>query len=345
LIKLHVIGVGQSEAVRVPESATKSMMDDGKIIVSRRQAAWLQNFAEQAAGTYQSAELVEQLDLTQLLDLPRPEIDPQYREQILWDEWFFIPLLAGVLLCLLALQLSIVLSVPLLSISVLFILAGCNLVFEREEDYREYFAEGVACYRQSDYTCAAQAFSRAAWSTTDEALRGRAVFNLGNSYFRLGDYEQASVLFSDAELLGVDSIKTQLNREFADSLAAAVQQRLLDIAKTKQRAQWRAAAHKLPEDLEDRIAEGVNLSQPEKKKIVFADLSASEQNALVLHGIKRIQTTRKAKKSSGRNFWVLSTQDDLPQQTAGLFNSLMAFESGLHYVPDEPVQIKGQRPW
>lgn len=344
-IKLQVIGLGQSEAVRVPENAIEFLTVDGKNIVSRRQTLWLQNFAEQAAGVYQGAEFVEQLNLTQVLDLPKPRIDPQYQNQILWDEWFFIALLGGIFLCLLALQLSIPVSSQLVNIALFLTIAGCSLPDENKDDYHDYFAQGVDCYREKDYACAQQSFSRAAWLATDEALRGRAVFNLGNSHFRLGDYEQASVLFQDAELLGIDKRKTQLNREFADSLAAAVQRRLADIAKTKQRAQWRASAHKLPEGLEDRMVEGINLSQVESKKMVFANLSKSQQNALVVHGIKRLQSTSKTSQSSSRNFWVLSAQDDLPQQTAGLFNSLMAIESGLHYVPDEPVQIKGQRPW
>ena len=152
------------------------------------------------------------------------------------------------------------------------------------------------------------------------------------------------MLFQDAERLGVAPAKTRINQQFADSLAAAVRQRVADIAKTKQRADWLSSARKLPEGFEDRMADGLYLPQLTKSQTIYFGLSAKEQQLLIEQGVKRIQTSRKSKPLDTQ-FWVLSVQDVQPQQTSGLFNSLMPFETGLHYVPDEPVQIEGRRPW
>lgn len=344
-IKLRVVGMGGPEAVAVPGANNEALRDKGKSVVSRRHAQWLKNFAEQGNGIYHNAEQLGQSHLRAVLDLPKPRIDAQLHSQILWHEWFFIPLLAGILLFLMGLRVLRPVSMTLLNAAVLLVVTGCTLSDDNNDVYQMNFAEGVDCYRQKDYACAMQSFARAAWSSEDELLRGRAVFNLGNSHFRLGDYEQASILFRDAELLGIDSRMTRLNREFADSLAKAVQRRLADIEKSLQKAQWRASARQFPEELADLIADGISLSRPASKTTRFANLSVREQNALILQGIKRVYGERKKATYPDRNFWVFSTQDEPPQQTAALFNSLMAYEVGFHHVPDEPMAIKGHRPW
>lgn len=386
LMSLSVIGVGKNEAVRIPGAEGSALTDNGKVVVSRRQISWLKNLAEEADGKYYNAESAGKLNLADVLDLPKPRIDPRFSHQIIWDEWFYIPLLAGIFLSLLALQLSGKRAHKLSAIALIFFLSGCNISNDTSNDYNKdetnkkiyntlisgdyarvlgliedlskvdnsynnsnnntiRFSEGVACYRLKDYVCAQQAFSSIAWSATDKKRRGMAVFNLANTHFRLGDYEQAGILFKDAERLGVTAEKTRINQAFADSLADAVRRRLADIAKTKQRAEWLSSARTLPDGFDERMAIGVYLPQTKKNKTIFSGLSVSEQNSLVKSGIKRIRTTSKIKSSDASEFWVSSKQKHLPQQTSGLFNQLMSFETGLHYVPDEAIQVEGQRSW
>ncbi len=387
LLSLSVIGVGNNEAVRIPGAEGGALTDNGKVIVSRRQISWLKELAELADGKYYNAESAGKLNLADVLDLPKPRIDPQFSHQIIWDEWFYMPLLGGIFFSLLGLQISGKRAQKLSAIALIFFLSGCNISNDKSNDYSKNetdkkiydtlisgdysgvlgliedlskeddsyiyshnnstirFSEGVACYRLKDYVCAQQAFSSLAWSETDKNRRGMAVFNLANTHFRLGDYEQAAILFKDAELLGITAEKTRINQAFADSLADAVRRRVTDIAKTKQRADWLSSARKLPDDFDERMAIGVYLPQTKKNKTIFSGLSVSEQNSLVKNGIKRIRTTSKIKSSNASKFWVSSKQKNLPQQTSGLFNHLMSFETGLRYVPDEAIEIEGQRSW
>ena len=379
LLKINIIGVGKSEAVRVPAAMNEPLIVDGKSIVSARQSGRLKKIASQSGGVYQSAESVAQLNLKQALHLAESRIDPEHNHQILWDEWFFIPLLGGILFCLLALLSTASTAIKLFTTAFLFTISGCELsvnpladntkatniqvirainaaldsadyaqvrrLAENNNGYDYRFAEGVACYRLKDYPCAREAFSTAAWSAADDTLRGRAVFNLANTHYRLADYDQASVLFNDAQQLGIDKNKTLRNRQFSDSLAAAVEHRIAQIARSKQRAQWRESARILTDDLSERIADLSSQSSAQTKNSPFYNLSISQQNSLIAQGVKRKQNRHKNNASLSGNFWVRSNQDNLPQQTSGLFNSLMPIEIGIHYVPDKPLAIQGQRSW
>ncbi len=342
ILNLTVIGVGRSEAVRIPVGTYQSLTVEGKVIVSRRQTGWLKEITEQAGGTYHNAESLPDEKLEQVLGLAKPRIDPEFNHQILWNEYFFIPLSGGILLSLLALQISRKTPYKLTALSLIFFLSGC---YSSHDKYFEYFSEGVNCYQMKDYACAQQSFASAAWSTENKERRGKAVFNLANTHFKLGDYEQASILFQDAASLGVPESKTRINQSFADSLAKSIRRHFADIARTMQRADWLSSAHKLPEDFDGRIAEGIYLQQMDKTKTILSGLMPSEQQLLIERGIKRIQSIDKTKTLSASGVWVSAKQGHVPQQTSGLFNRLMSIEAGLHYVPDEAIEIEGSRTW
>ncbi|MFK5984317.1 MAG: VWA domain-containing protein [Pseudomonadota bacterium] len=384
-VSLKLIGMGRDEAVAIPVPISvnkrESLVVDGKVIVTRRQTAWLKHFSELSAANYYPVEAAQKLELRELLDLKNPRIDAQFNQQILWNEWFFIPLLVGILLCLFTLAINLTASKKFFTMLLAIFLTSCNNANNistkislaiKAQDYQQVlslvkssesypnknlrFAEGFACYRLEDYLCAQQAFSYIAkyalYHTEQELenkeqqqLIARAVFNLANTHYKLGDYQQAAILFKDAELLGIKTSLTTINQEFAESLAAAVLRRLKDIAKTKQRANWLSSAQKIPEGFEDKMANGIYLSPPENQAGIFSTLSAKQQNTLLERGVKHIQSSSKKSRLSTGKFWVYSDQQVLPQQSAELLNNLMPFEVGLPYIPEQPVKLKGQRIW
>jgi len=370
--RLHVVGVGGPEAVGVPQAGTRPLTVGGERIVSRREAAWLQQFAQGVGGTYRAAQAVRQRPLSEVLDLPPPRIDPADDHLVLWNEWFFVPLLAAVALLMLALHpggRAQAGAVPVVTLLLALLLGGCDSgrfgnpgqpqadtalaageyakargLYAGLDGYRARFGEGVACYRLADYTCAARAFGQAAWLAPDDAARGRAVFDLGNAQFRLGDYAQASVLFTEAEGLGVSPALTRLNREFADSLDASVRRRIADIAETERRADWRAQAREMPDALRDRLVEGLQLSRPPVGSSEIVTLDADELKAMIVRGVEHSLGGRSTASTPGR-YWVQSSAAHGPQSTAGLFNRLLPLEIGIPGAPDEPYRMKGQRPW
>ena len=371
-INLQVVGVGGPEAVGVPRSATEPLVIDGERVVSRRDAQWLRLFAGHVDGGYHAAEAIAGQSLVQVLGLRDPRIDPGDNDRVLWDEWFGFPLLAGIVVFLLATrgrQAKSASRAAIVAGLITLLTGGCGREvfvdspgdqaraaldsgdYERArslstggEGHDARFAEGVACYRLADYPCALQAFAAAAWQAPDDTARGRAAFNLGNTHFRLGDFEEASVLFAEAEALGVPSELTAINREFADSLAATVRRYLADVVEAQRRADWRAAAREMPEAMLDRVAEGIRLSDRFGGSPALATLSADELRALVMRGIERDKADPAAARASGRH-WVKSSATTTPEGTAGLFNRLLPMEVGILTVPGEPYRIEGSRPW
>lgn len=370
-IRLHVVGIGGAEAVGVPRNATEPLVIDGQRITSRRDGRWLAQLASLGQGGYLAAELLDGRPLGEVLGPSAPRIDPDDQQRVVWDEWFGIPLVAGMLLCLLALDggRPVRIAGAVIATTTLVLASGgCdraalvagigddvraalqagdyaqarNLAVTRE-GYDARFAEGVACYRLEDYPCALQAFARAAWMARDDMTRGRAVFNLGNTHFRLGDYAQASVLFAEAGMLDVVPGDAALNRGFADSLAAAVERQLADIAETRRRADWRAAAHGIPEELRDRLAEGVILSDALRREPAFATLSPEALQTMVARGIG--QALGGAGGPAPGRHWVKTSESRAALGTSGLFNRLLPMETGITSTADAPYAIEGQRPW
>jgi Ca-activated chloride channel family protein len=371
-IRLHVVGIGGGEAVGVPRNATEPLVIDGQRVTSRRDGRWLAELAALGQGGYLAIEDVGARPLREVLDLSAPRINPDDQQRVLWDEWFGIPSAVAILLCLIALESgrstkiagAVVATAALVLSSI-----GCDRVTPKARDgahigatlqagdfaqarqlaaaregYDARFAEGVACYRLEDYPCALQAFARAAWMAPDDTARGRAVFNLGNTHFRLGDYPQASVLFAEAGMLGISPADAALNRSFADSLAAAVERQLADIAETQRRAEYRAAAQDLPDELRDRLAEGITLSDALQRQPAFATLSADALRAMVARGVTRAVAGADGR-GAGRH-WVKTSESKAALGTAGLFNRLLPIETGIpSSSSNEPFAIEGQRPW
>jgi tetratricopeptide (TPR) repeat protein len=309
--------------------------------------------------------------LNDVLGLSAARIDPRAQQDALWDEWFGIPLGLGVLLCLIAIsggRSTKMAGAAVAIVSLVLSSGGCEwplatvdnsdearaalqagdyakarAIVTTLEGYDARFLEGVTCYRLKDYPCALQAFARAAWLAPDDTTRGRAAFNLGNAHFRLGDYAQASMLFAEAGILGVTPEGAALNRSFADSLAAAVERQLADNTETLRRAAWRAEAFGIPEELLDRVAEGVTLSDTLRRDPAFATLSAETLWAMIVRGVAHV-AGKDATSGSGRH-WVETSASKAALSTAGLFNHLLPIEAGILSSTDLPYAIEGQRPW
>lgn len=369
-ISLHWIGMGSAEHGTVPRPSGAPLVIDGRRITSRRHSGRIQGLATLSNGSYQTAGQLQGSLMNQLIEIPSVRIDENANDEVLWNEYFSIPVLAAALLLmfgshrgqettrrsLFALLAGLVLggcqsttNTPLPA-SIAESLAKGNYALARElstrtPGYPARYAEGIACYRLTKYACAIRAFERAAWYAPNALTRGYAAFNLGLAHFRQGNYEQASVLFRDAELHGVDVAHTGINRAFADSLAEGVRRRLADIAETERRADWRSAAGQPPEGFEDRVGEGISLSRSDKGVRDLRGLSRKDLAALLEKGIRFATTRQGTGRPVAHGAWVKSPQKGQPLDTAGLMNALMTVETGLPVQPDEPLPIQGQRPW
>ncbi len=360
---LHVVGVGGPEKARVPDVPGA----DGPIL-SRREEAWLARLAALGGGRYGPAEALAEGGLAAFLDPPPRPIDPAAAARVQWQEWFGLPLVGGLALMLLAGGLpgrgagaaglaGVVLVLGLFSPPGAWSrpwpddasaaleagdYATARRLFAGEEGYGARYGEGMACYRLEDYACARRAFGAAAWQAPDATARGRAVFNLGNAHFFLGEYAQAAVLFAEAGELGVAADLARRNLAYADSLAAMVRRHARDVERALARADGGAA---VAEQLSDIVAEGIHLDLPPAARHAHAALPPERLAALVARGLEGFQGTGGAAGGGPRAGWVRTAPGSGPGSTAAVVSRVLEMELGFPAPLEEPRAQEGVRPW
>ncbi|MGV6816062.1 MAG: vWA domain-containing protein [Thiotrichales bacterium] len=373
-IHLVTVGLGDEEPVLVPAENGRPLMHGGQRVVSQRETKWLKQFTQRAGGIYFNYSDVVEHKLSQVLHLPASKIAVEDRLRVIWHEWFGIPLFLGALALFIALQLPgakphAKSSAVSLLIGFFAILSGCSSgqspswqaqglaaiksgdyaqaksIYSAQSGYSARFGEGYACYRLEDYICAQAAFSRAAWDSSNERDRGRAVFNLGNTHFQLGEYAEASVLFAEAEALGVSRPEAELNREFSDALYASITRYEKDIAKALRRAAFRAQVGQVSrEQMQNQLSIILNFPGRFETPPVLQSLSTDELSELLLRGVAVLDLDMGESVDQAKRWVKIESQEDTTG-LAPLINTLMALETGLSAVPEQPRQMEGQRPW
>lgn len=368
------IAAGQDEHAIVPRANAQPMLHNGRPVTSRRHLEWLENIAKESPISAFNIESLSDDQIKAILAPQTASIPNGDEHRVLWEEYFVWPLLLGICLVVMALQINNQTHRKgLVALMSVLFLGACDGDLEpltsaakdetairqalMEENYPQVlaltqesngyiakFAQGIACYRSKDYLCAIQAFAAAAWLAEKPLDRGRAAFNLGLAHFRLADFEQAKVLFKDAELHGVDPEICQLNHAYASSLAEGVRKHLADIAESERRAAWRSAAGDLPEGFEDRLADDISLSRPAIIDQYLAQLDPASRQHLLQSSSAFSFSQQSGSATQGRS-WVKTEQQSEPGNTASIMNSLMSIEAGLPMRPKEPLKLEGYRSW
>ncbi len=371
-VTLRILGVGGDEDISVPDHRGGWIHNDqNQTVLSHQQRQWLNTLARLGHGEYRRVSSA--LEFQQWLASSPPRIPPEEAHRVLWKEWFALPLLIGITLLLgvllrgkpntLMLISALTLTLPsppsqadLLSARQALSQQNYSLaqqLFTAQTGYNARFGEGEACFRLKDNLCAQQAFSRAAWIASNDKDHARAVFNLANSHFRLGDYDQSVVLFEEVQFLKT-TLGTQLdlsteqidtNLAFAQSLANSVRRQLAKINASIRRLEWRnAASQNRPEDLE-KLAMEMNFLQPNPGSSNQSKLPL----ALVWRGLIRalggsINSSAPSASSAFQNWGQAS--DLQPHQTStALWQRLLEMELGFPAPVETPHRLPGQRPW
>jgi len=217
-------------------------------------------------------------------------------------------------------------------------------LFANLSGYYAKFGGGTGCFRIEDYACAKVAFTSAVLQAKTTAQKARAIFNLGNSYFFLGDYDQAEVLFRDAGLHGIDQKQVSINLAYAHELKVALQRHIQDIRETLRRAQWRAdASDQLRPELEDLLANDRSMLMPSSLGNHAQEFYRAYQNVFQKQ-LKKLLDVEQNTATSGSRNWV-KTEHKSAQTSAALLNRLFEMEAGILAPQQQPKTIEGQRPW
>ncbi len=368
----NFIGFGGSKAVNIPNDDGSYLLQNGRPVQSRTQTVWLKQIGAKPRSTYQHYQQIKRFTLKQVIQLKQPRLSLSAQQHVLWNELFSYPLILALCLFIASLWqankhvphiiISVFFAALLLSHSPSSHAANHSLFKQAHFDqanaalnHQQYqsaqhlfaqidsdeasFGEGIACFRQAKYHCATRAFSKAAWQTNKPTLQASAVFNLGNSYFFLGQYEQASVLFEDARNLGFNKQKALKNLQFSNAMQQAVLQQIKDIKKIFRRAKWRAAiAGEQTPNLQDIVSTQNNLLRPQHKKSPQFMLrqNINQQVSLAL-GIND-------KNVNGTTQWI-KTEQVASQSTSYLLKRLFEMELAIPAPLKKPQTIAGKRSW
>ncbi len=359
-IRLVVVGIGGPEKVALPAALANDLSGTSQAVLTRRETAVLKHLAKAAGGHYLPLEQVGQRGLDDVAGLPPPRIDPADAGRVVWQEWFGLPLVAALALLMVALgpspRVAALLVAALLppppaaADSGMAALqrgdhATARTLFAQRQGYRARLGEGIACYRLQDWLCARQAFAQAAWLARNDRERGRAVFNLGNAHFQLGEFEEAAVLFDQARALGVPASAAERNLAFANELAESLRKYHRHLAAVQRKADWLAQARDIPDDLLERMTEGLWLKLEQARPGIIRELGREKVRTLIRNGVARALGIAPETTTATNAGWAANTTSQAPRDTAGLLDRLLPLEAGLGAPPAKPYRREGLRPW
>lgn len=364
-LEISFIGVGSIQGSKIPNPENDFIKNKGRIVLSRLQNTWLNQIKQFEAINYFSLEQAKQLNLVQISNLPRPDIDAS-NSRILWQPWFFYPLNIGVFILLLALFLHQKDSHKLQHFAfILLIFLGVtpnsshanslsNAQFAlSQSDYKMaqqqfgkinsfsgYYGKGISCYRLKDFKCAQQAFSKSAWLAKTDLDRAQAVFNLANSHFYLTDYLQASVLYQDAINLGFDQQKALNNKIFTLSIITAIQRQIKDIKETFRRAKFKAAATGNPApNLQNMLSAQRSLLKPKGDSETEATF---QKRQLIQQGLSRLLNDNSNNSTTSQ--WIKTDQIKAQSGTL-MLKRLFELELGIPASLKQAQKIAGEQKW
>lgn len=369
---ISLISFGHTKAVQLPKASGGYVLSNGRPVQSRIQSQWFKQLSKLSHVTYQTYDSIKHNTLKETIRLKTKRINPEVQQHVTWLELYPYPLTLGLLffvfnlwrlnlkkhsltigshLLVMSFIIATLLSVSPTSQANSDLLLKANnalkaqnyplaeKLFNQINTPLGAYGEGIACYRQDNFQCATRAFSKAAWQANNEKLKSHAIFNLGNSYFFLGEYDQAAVLFEDAKKHGFNTALAQRNLKFAQTMQQAVLQRIKDIKDVFRRAKWKAARlGNPPPSLSNIVSSQNNFASNAKNKtpnfIIRQAISQQVKQQLGLSQSSNTQTKQ----------WI-QTERIENQSTVQLLKRLLEMDIAIPAPLKEPKPIEGKQAW
>jgi Ca-activated chloride channel homolog len=231
-ITLHILGVGLPSPVALTDTAGHWLKFNNKAVQTRLKENELRQLSKNIIYARLNPDTHNKL--SNVWQPARIKISEKNQNKASWNELFYWPLLAAILLMFLnqlsleklkkiqsltVLFLSFILLLPILPINEVHAnnmqtssetlnqayqawknqnYTHAAELYSQAEGYMARMGEGASCFRTQQIECAITSFSRAAWEAENDTQRGQAAFNLANSFFKQGDFKSAILLYKDA---------------------------------------------------------------------------------------------------------------------------------------------------
>jgi len=375
-ITLHLLGVGTPSPIALADDSGRWLQYDGETVVTRLQEAELQTLATNAGVFYSRLNPDVHNKMRNVWQPAPARIATQDFDEVLWQElfpWFLIP----ALLLLFANHLSIP---RLLSPAVAIVVivgavqpspaqagetealqqaytnwqnknySAAAKAYARVDGYQARMGEGASCFRDRQLQCAITAFSRAAWEAVTDEQRGRAAFNLGNSFFRQGDFKSAITLYKDALRYQPKQAAYKNNLAFSEEVQRNIEFRLRQEAESQKAALRRSGESAVVID-NDRVSEmsrvlgdEIKNELPGAQGLVFSE----EQLAYYMQRSQNFArlSSKKNKRRQRQHDWSrFSNENPVAARRVEYWQRLFELEEDIPAHPDTPKILPGVKPW
>ncbi|VAW55853.1 hypothetical protein MNBD_GAMMA07-919 [hydrothermal vent metagenome] len=229
-ISLQLLGVGSLSSTALMDAPGHWLEHKGKAVLTQLKETELKRLASSHDNVnYMRLDPDVHVKLSIVWPLPKARISTENQIKAIWQEIFSWPLLAAMVLISLT-QLSVpkrwfksmMHSIIFFAVT-LILMSQSQLVYAEAKTLQQAYqlwgnknyaqaakayatiagydarmGEGASCFREDDIECAISAFSRAAWVAELNVQRGKAAFNLANSFFKQGDFKSAINSYKDA---------------------------------------------------------------------------------------------------------------------------------------------------
>ena len=217
------------------------------------------------------------------------------------------------------------------------------------------YGEAVAAYRMTDYPRAIRLFEQAILLAQSDVEYKNALYNLGNSYFQIGNFKIALTSYQGALLYHPNHSASQNNIIYTEKVIRAVEEREKVLAITSRAGRGpRTAPVADNVELNESTNVSIDDSESSTKNTAHnaADSALDIPEFIILKGLEFAEKSNaNAVETIGNKSTALSTAsvnsqlDKLYDNQPALWRRIFELEEGYPAPLDEPDKIPGVLPW
>lgn len=375
-ITLHLLGVGTPSPIALADDSGRWLQYDGETVVTRLNEAELKTLAKNENVFYSRLNPDVHNAMRNVWQPAPARIATQHFDEVLWKElfpWFLIPALLLVILNHLSIPrlLSPAVAVIVIAWSVQPLPAQAGeaqtlqqaytnwqnknysaaaKAYAHIDGYQARMGEGASCFRDRQLQCAITAFSRAAWQAGTDEQRGRAAFNLGNSFFRQGDFKSAITLYKDALRYQPQQAAYKNNLAFSEEVQRNIERRLQQEAES-QKAALRRRGESTGDINNERVSEMNRVLGDEIKNGLSEAPRLNFSEEQLAYYMQRSQnfarlSSKQNKRRQRQHDWSrFSNENPVAARRVEYWQRLFELEENIPAHPDTPRILPGVKPW
>ena len=400
-IPLYILGIGTPEGEAIPLDDGSWLKNKQQYVVSKMNRERLNYLAVQLKGTFSPLyDDNSDWDILYKQGIVRHNIATNIdgKQQVLWDEHFTWFLILSILLFLFSLssyRIHVAKNIAIFPLTciILFLITEKDVsalemgkmneqlayraymegdyshaekyykIITDNRTYHSYLGQANSLYKMGHYQEAIQQFTFAILNAKNDTQRANALYNLGNNYFRTGNYSLAINTYKDVLRYQPKNKACLHNLKVSKILKENIEQRLkeeeriISLSRQGRGSQSSSVAEgtEINENTsvslgDDINTPGTNIPLPE-----LPDVNEDVVKKLILSGLKNIKLAEQSHVSNQHseaqrsiNINTIQAQQQLNAMSDLqhlLWKRLFEIEEGFPAPVDKPRIIPGVNPW